>query len=222
MCLFPVRSRLFTIPSGSDKHGFTLLDLLIGMVIGLIVLGAVISVFIIQNQYYAEQDQIVEMHENARAAMQIMVGDLRMAGYDPTGNAGAGIIFADGIKINFTRDITGGESDGIDNDGDGTTDEADESIYPDEETNDSNEDITYEYIEEVAGEPIYEIKRNGTVLIENVNSFALVYFGDSGLLSVPIPVNNIRRITIQIETGTRDGKHNKKLTSNVVPRNLGL
>lgn len=202
----------------SEAAGFTLVELLIAMVLGLIVLGALISVFIVQNEHYAQQEQIVEIQEYARAGMQIMVSDLRMAGYDPTGEAGAGIVTAEDKKINFTFDFTGGESDGINNDGDAYTDEDDESIYPDESTDDSNEDITYEYFDTSD-----EIKRNGTVFIENVDSLTFSYFDASGTqLSDPVPVNAIRKISIQIETITKNRKTKKTLTSDVVPRNLGL
>ena len=53
------------------------------MTLSLVVLGAMYGVFTIQNKTFANQEQIVEMQQNARAAMDMMNREIRMAGYDP-------------------------------------------------------------------------------------------------------------------------------------------
>ena len=63
--------------------GFSLIELLVAMTIGLVVLGGLYGVFTIQNKTFSKQELIVEMQQNARAAMDMMSREIRMAGYDP-------------------------------------------------------------------------------------------------------------------------------------------
>jgi hypothetical protein len=69
----------------------------------------------------------------------MMARDIRIAGYDPSELADAGIVSAGPNSINFTFDI----NDGIDNDADGTVDEIGEPIINDGDVTDANENITY-------------------------------------------------------------------------------
>ena len=66
-------------------HGFTLVEVLIAMAIGGILLGAVVSTFVLQSKSYDVQEQMTEMVQTARAAMDMISREVRMAGYDPTG-----------------------------------------------------------------------------------------------------------------------------------------
>jgi len=67
-----------------NATGFTLVELLIALVVASLVLAAVYSSLQSQHASYLAQDQVVEMQQNLRAAMNIMGRELRMAGYDPT------------------------------------------------------------------------------------------------------------------------------------------
>ena len=111
----------------NKESGFTLVELLIAMTIGLIILAALSGTFLMQRKAYDVQEQIVEMVQNARAAMDIMSREIRMAGYDPTGLAGSTIVSTTSNSINFTLDITDDAGTGP----------------PDGDTNDANENITY-------------------------------------------------------------------------------
>ncbi len=66
----------------SNKKGITLIELLVGMVICAIVIAAIYRVFIAQSRAYVVQDQVVEIQQNIRTAMEMMVRDVRMAGFD--------------------------------------------------------------------------------------------------------------------------------------------
>jgi type IV pilus assembly protein PilW len=50
------------------------------------------------------------MQQNFRSALYFMTSEIRMAGYDPTGNAGAGITIALPGRMQLTYDIDGNES----------------------------------------------------------------------------------------------------------------
>ena len=148
-----------------SEKGFTLVELLIAMVASLIVLGAICGTFIIQNKTYEVQAQIVEMQENARAGIQMMARELMMAGYDPTGSAGAGIVSASANSIEFRMDLDG---DGCTNGTDGTTD--------------SNEDVTY-----ALDATDNQLTRKGTTggnadpLAENIQELSFTYFDGNNL-----------------------------------------
>lgn len=72
------------------ERGFTLVELMIAMAVGGIVMAAVMTAFLSQHRSYIAQDEVVEMQQNARVAMDMLVRDIRSAGYDPNG-LGAGI-----------------------------------------------------------------------------------------------------------------------------------
>jgi len=111
---------MYYLPKNKES-GFTLVELLIAMTIGLIVMAALSSTFLLQRKTYDVQEQIVEMVQNARAAMDIMTREIRMAGYDPTGLAGAGIVSVATDKIYITMDLNG----------DGVLDDSNEHIVYD-------------------------------------------------------------------------------------------
>jgi type IV pilus assembly protein PilW len=104
----------------SNKKGFTLIELLIAMAITGIVAGAIFTAFQSQQKSYLIQDQVTDMQQNLRAAMDIMVREIRMAGYDPYGDSDAGITAAAEQIFTFTLVA---DDDGYDNDSDNTTDE---------------------------------------------------------------------------------------------------
>jgi prepilin-type N-terminal cleavage/methylation domain-containing protein len=64
-----------------EQQGFTLIELLISMALALVIIGFLSSSFIFQRKTYAVQEQIAEMNQNARAAMDIMSRDIMMTGY---------------------------------------------------------------------------------------------------------------------------------------------
>jgi type IV pilus assembly protein PilW len=66
----------------SNKNGVSLIELLVVLVIcGILVAGAY-RFFITQTRAYSVQDQVIEAQQNVRLAMEILLRDLRMAGYD--------------------------------------------------------------------------------------------------------------------------------------------
>ena len=64
------------------KKGITLIELLVALVIGGIIIAGIYRVFIAQGRAYVVQDQVVETQQNIRSAMEILLRDLRMAGFD--------------------------------------------------------------------------------------------------------------------------------------------
>ncbi len=65
-----------------NRRGITLIELLVALVICALVIAAIYQVFIAQSRAYVVQDQVVEVQQNIRTAMEMMVRDIRMAGFD--------------------------------------------------------------------------------------------------------------------------------------------
>lgn len=69
------------------QNGFTLVELLVTLAVALIVIASLSSSFVFQQKTYDRQQQINEMVQNARAAMDLMSSELMMTGYGVTSTA---------------------------------------------------------------------------------------------------------------------------------------
>jgi type IV pilus assembly protein PilW len=71
----------------ANHNGVTLIELLVGLVISSMLVGGMYRLFISQSRAYNVQEQVVETQQGTRAAMELLVRDLRMAGYDDSRTA---------------------------------------------------------------------------------------------------------------------------------------
>lgn len=62
-------------------QGFSLVELMVALTIGLIILSSVSMLFVSSKKTYTTQDRLARLQENARFAMQFIIKDLRLAGY---------------------------------------------------------------------------------------------------------------------------------------------
>lgn len=72
----------------SKQRGFTLVELMVALVLGLIVIGGVISVFLSNQQTSRSNQAMGEVQDNSRIAFEFMARDLRHAGLTGCGNTG--------------------------------------------------------------------------------------------------------------------------------------
>ncbi|WP_298611196.1 PilW family protein [uncultured Thiothrix sp.] len=68
------------------QRGFNLIELMIAMVIGLFIMGGVISLFISNRQTFQSNQGIFQIQESMRMAFEILSRDLRHTGFTPCGN----------------------------------------------------------------------------------------------------------------------------------------
>ncbi|HBL54102.1 MAG TPA: hypothetical protein DDZ34_08860 [Syntrophaceae bacterium] len=204
--------------------GFSLIELMIAMAVGLVLLAAVYSVFNMQNKELNKQEQITEMQQNARMAMAMISRDLTMAGYGPssmarcTGTTTAtnapclGITAANANSISFTMDVTDASGTGV----------------PDGDRDDAHENITYD-VYTSSGVPALGRKSSTTAnkmpVVENVSALAFTYLPATGTTATT-NLSLIRRVQISITTRTANVDRNTgnylyyNLVSVVAPRNL--
>ncbi len=170
--------------NGYPQNGFTLTELLVGLVLAAVVMSAVYSAYHAQQRSYLVQEQVAALQQNLRAAMYLLEREIRMAGCDPTAAAGAAVLTAGRSTLRFTLDIRGGEADGVDNDGDGAADETDESRFSDGDTNDSGEDVTYSRYDS-GGDGDLDLGRkvgggSNQPVAENIGALDFVYLDGAG------------------------------------------
>ena len=65
-----------------DAAGFTLLEALIAMVLAGLVTLAVFKVYVNQHKSWTQQEEIIDMQQNARAAIDELTRQIRMAGFE--------------------------------------------------------------------------------------------------------------------------------------------
>jgi type IV pilus assembly protein PilW len=160
----------------STSNGFTIIELLVAVAISSIVLLAVIQVFTSSNKIYTVQDKVVGMQQNVRAALGMMTRDIRMAGLDPTGDAGdAGIVSADNSSIHVRYDY---DASKVCN---GTS---------------PNEDVNYQYD---AADKRIEINGNALTENESIDSMQFTYTLADGTVSTsPADPDEIRLVSVRV------------------------
>jgi len=190
--------RLLSLKS---DQGFTLTELMVAMVLTSVVMGAVYSTYYSQQKSAAVQEQVSGMQQSLRMAMYYMESEIRMAGYDPTGTAGAGIQTPNASSIRFTMDIAGAAN----GDGDGALD-------------DPGEDITYA-LYDADGDGDTDLGRDtgsGNVLFaENIDALNFIYLDEEN--DVTGSANDIR--SVQISVVARTGQGDPGYTNNGVYQN---
>jgi len=191
------------------ESGFTLLELLVAMFLTVIASLAIYMAYNSQHKSYTVQEQVSAMQQNLRAAVYYMQRDIRMAGCDPkktssgSGAADAEILTANVGEFEFTMDLTGGESDGNDNDSDGQIDEAGE--WYNGQLGDSGEQTKYGI--NTNGELGRELGGGGGLqqIAENIEVLNFVYvdedgnqLDDDGAGNVVASIEDIRQIIVTL------------------------
>lgn len=89
--------------SRNRQRGLSLIELMIGMVISLILIGGMISLFVANKQTYRYNEELARLQENGRFAIDFIERSLRMAGNIgcPELTAPANILYKDSIASGF-------------------------------------------------------------------------------------------------------------------------
>lgn len=64
-----------------SQRGFTIVEVMVAMLLGLILMAGVVSVMVANKRSFNEQTEMSRLQENARFAVEFLTRDIRMAGY---------------------------------------------------------------------------------------------------------------------------------------------
>src|SRR4030065_201652 len=81
-----------------NKRGVTLIELLIALVISAILVAGIYRVFISTQRSYMVQDQVVEMQQNVRGAINKMMREIRMVNFGR-------VVSFDELSISFISNV---------------------------------------------------------------------------------------------------------------------
>ncbi|MBW1801415.1 MAG: PilW family protein [Deltaproteobacteria bacterium] len=163
-----------------NEKGFTILETLVAVSISGILMAGIYSTYYSQQKSSVVQGQVAAMQQNLRAAMCLMTTEIRMAGYDPLGSAGTGILTANSDSIRVTMDTSG---DGV----------------PD----DTNEDVTYS-LYDADSDGDNDLGRNtgggNAPAAANIDALNLVYLDAAGAATAT--VSQMRSVQIAVVART--------------------
>jgi type II secretory pathway component PulJ len=87
------------------QTGFTLVDILVGLAMASVLMAAMVSLFTTLGRSYTTQNVSADVQEVTRAGVELMAQNIRMAGVNPGGKSGIGIVSAAANAIQFTSDF---------------------------------------------------------------------------------------------------------------------
>ena len=188
--------------------GFTLVELMVSMAISLAVLAAIAGTFTAQTRQTNAEEQLGQMQQNVRGALDLMIREIHMAGYKPAGGAFNGIQTSSATTLRIKLDL---DSSGVETDG--TTD-----------------DISYAF-DSSTGLISRTLNNTGSTatLADNVTAFSFTYLDANGASTTTNTA--VRRITINITARTakpdpgysiNNGYRTYQISADVTPPNLPL
>lgn len=196
------------VTHGAQAHqrAFTLIELLVALATASIFIIGTLSIIDMSIQTYKNQERVSDAQQSLRAAMDLMVRDIRMAGYDPMAisdgpTTGIGIIAATSTMLQFAADLN---ADQVDNGG--------------------TENLTYFYD---AGQKRLRQKEGGKAypqtFIENVSDMKFIYFNGNGDQTTDLKEIKMVVVTLTVENkSNRRDTFQRTLTARINCRNLKI
>jgi len=197
------------------EKGFSLVELLVAMIVGSLILALVCSTFLFQQKTYDVQGQLTDMIQSARATMDIMTREIRMAGYDPAEANFTGVPYST-TQLQVLADLNA----------DGDTSDMEESITYAFDS--YNYRILRTCVVLNGGSPPALVTVNAPLATE-VEAFDFAYLDEDG--SSTTSAADIRQIQIIMRFRTKNpdpdyennnGYRTYTLTSIITPKNLKL
>jgi len=186
--------------------GFTLIELMVSITISLVVLAAVAGTFTVQTRQNSAEEQLAQMQQNVRGALDLMIREIEMAGYKPAGAVFDGIVTSTATTLRIKLDL---DSSGVTTDGE-------------------TDDISYTFSSGVLTRTLTNTG-SSAILADNLQLFSFTYLDANGASTTTSTA--VRRITINITAQTakpdpsyptNGGKRTYQIAADVTPPNLPL
>lgn len=185
-----------------DRQGMTLIELMVGVTLFAVVMGAVMAFLVQTRRSYDDTRDRVQYQQGLRAVVSMMTREIRTAGCDPSQAGFDEIAFADVGAIQTRADLNG-----------------------DSDANDNSPDETVTYIYDPA---LQELSRNdgmnNMVILRDLTNVRFRYFDENGTELLNVPLNavdrdRVRSVEVMI-AGETDSGEPIDLTSRVAMRNI--
>lgn len=203
-----------------SESGFTLVELLISILMTSLIVVAIYSIFRVQTHSVKLQESRLEAQEYARSVLDIMIREIRNAGYFPVGACTTtpantnGIITADSQTFQFVYDANAANG-----------------------CADTDENVTYAFSTTGCSAGFGNVTRkeggNAAQSLTDCNvptdGFTLTYYAQNSTTAMsPIVLANIQRVQVTLTVQSKNpdqqfgGQLNATMTSNADLRNRGL
>lgn len=189
-----------------NHRAYTLIELLVALAVASIFILATLTIADMSIRSYGDQDRVSDAQQSVRAALDLMVRDIRMAGYDPMAlshgpTMGIGILAATDTNLQISADLNADRMDSGD-----------------------RENLTYFYD---AKTKRLRQKRGGRALpqtfIENVSELHFSYFDANG--DSPASLGDIVVVVVTLTVQNKyqqGGTFERTMTTRVNCRNLRM
>lgn len=187
-----------------NDRGLSLPEMLIGLCITMLVLGATICMHRVLALQLQAQGRRADAGNDAARALAVIVRDLRNAGANPAGMAG----------------LSAGTPLPLSHIGNGMV-EVQGDFNADGDTNDALETVRYT---QIGGTLIRTVNGKNSIFLNNVGSFKLIYELASGATTEnPIDPTTVRKVQLTLSVAVNDAKgkpHPAVYSSEVTLRNF--
>lgn len=191
------------------EAGFTLIEMLVAIAIGMIVIASVAGTFSAQTRQNKAEEEISQLHQNVRGAMDLIGHDLMQAGYKTPGGSVTGVTYSS-TQLLLQADI----------DGNGSVDTGSSSL----------EYIVYAY-DSSTNQITRKLGSSGTaqLVADNITQFDFAYKDAAGANTTTSA--SIRKVIVTITGRTakadpsytaNGGYRTYQLSADLVPPNLAL
>jgi type IV pilus assembly protein PilW len=96
-------------PYGFSRHGFTLIESMVALLVGSIVIGSIYTIYTAVQREYRSQQVRLSLNQNLRCALAVLEQQIRMAGFDPHGTGRFGITDVRRYSLKDTRPDSKGQ-----------------------------------------------------------------------------------------------------------------
>ena len=196
-------------PIYKNTAGFTLAEMMVTIAIGMVVIAAVTGTFRAQTRQNKAEEEISQMHQNVRGAIDMITRDLMQAGYKAPGGSVTGVTYST-TQLLIQADLNAN----------GSIDTSSTSLeYIIYVYNSTNKQITRQLGTSGAAE----------IVADNVTAFTFAYKDASG--NSTTTSSSIRKLTIDItgQTANPDPSYSSNsgyrtytVSADITPPNLAL